>query len=613
MPKNQLAYKANLSRHSHDISATYASSLCAGPIVPQYFHILGPGDAIYFNANVFARLQNVITAFLGRLDLHVDYFFVPLQMMYTPFGQFFANTDDFVSNFFQSKSNLPNIVPSLSVFDSINTLAMPLENHYQFGNSSVYGDSVGKELMRLFDSLNYNPYSIFHSEFQTDLTKPTAAKVPDTLCTAPDVTPWLFAAYQCVYQNYEGFRNDAYEKRDINSYNFDDSYKSEVFRNYEMLRLRYCERYADYFTSLRPSPIAAVVNDYFGSINDEGGTYDKYLSIAADFLNTSMKDSAFTTTDINVEIGSNNQNFLASSVLGTFSNDSGNSGVSYVSAQNIRAIFALDKYARIYGRANKTYDDQMLAHFGVKIPHDVKHQLTHIRHDVLTLTSDPVYNTAITTNDGETTPLGEVGGQSQANASFDGDKFVAPVHGVFMAVAYLNVRPYYAATFSPLHVLPNRYDYPIPSFDNLGAQPLYDYTFDPVALGKSYRSRSKGWTNRYQAFKKKFDRVSSAFVSEYDLGMNEYSGANVYSPWVISRSAFPIFNNPNLSYDFDFMYLKTSPTDLNTIMVTPYDRDWKAEYYENPHLVFQTDPLLLDFHMQAKLVSWMSETGDIQL
>lgn len=611
MPKNQLAYKANLSRHSHDISATYASSLCAGPIVPQYFHILGPGDAIYFNANVFARLQNVITAFLGRLDLHIDYFFVPLQMMYTPFGQFFANTDDFVSNFFQTKNNLPNIVPSLSVFDTIKDLDLPLENHYQFGNTTLYGDSVGKELMRLFDALNYNSYSIFHSEFNTDLTKPTAAKVPDILCSAPDVTPWLFGAYQCIYQNYEGFRNDSYEKRDINSYNFDDSYQTTNFRNYQMLRLRYCERYADYFTTLRPSPIASIVNDYFDSNNESQDALRNYLNLSTKFLGVTEYDESPLITGVEEALGVPSNISIGSSVLGLFSVDKSN--VSYVSAQNIRAIFALDKYARIYGRANKTYDDQMLAHFGVEIPHDVKHQLTHIRHDVLTLTSDPVYNTAITTNDGETTPLGEVGGQSQANASFDGDKFVAPVHGVFMAVAYLNVRPYYAATFSPLHVLPNRYDYPIPSFDNLGAQPLYDYTFDPVALGTNYRSRSKGWTNRYQAFKKKFDRISSVFVSEYDINITPYEGANVYSPWVISRSAFPIIDDPNRTWSFNFMHLKTSPSDLDTIMVTPYDRDWKAEYYENPHLVFQTDPLLLDFHMQAKLVSWMSETGDIQL
>lgn len=74
MAKNRLDYQAQLSRHSHNISAGYTASITTGPIVPQYFHILGPGDTIYYQNRLFARLQDVVTAFLGEIDIHVDSF-----------------------------------------------------------------------------------------------------------------------------------------------------------------------------------------------------------------------------------------------------------------------------------------------------------------------------------------------------------------------------------------------------------------------------------------------------------------------------------------------------------------------------------------------------------
>ena len=100
MSKNRLDFRAQLSRHTHDVSAGYSSSLTTGPIVPQYYHVLNPGDTLYFDVHMFTRMQDVVTAFLGEVDVHLDAFFVPLQMLYTPFGQIYSQTDDFISSKF---------------------------------------------------------------------------------------------------------------------------------------------------------------------------------------------------------------------------------------------------------------------------------------------------------------------------------------------------------------------------------------------------------------------------------------------------------------------------------------------------------------------------------
>ena len=103
MAQNRLDYQAQLSRHPHPTSGGYAASLCTGAIVPQYFDILMPGDSVYYRTHMFARLQDLVTAFLGEIDLHLDYFFVPLQMLYTPSGQILTQTNDFLSSIYSDK------------------------------------------------------------------------------------------------------------------------------------------------------------------------------------------------------------------------------------------------------------------------------------------------------------------------------------------------------------------------------------------------------------------------------------------------------------------------------------------------------------------------------
>ena len=100
MSKNRLDFTANLGRHSHDVSQGFTSSLTTGAIVPQYFDILQPGEKIFYKTHMFCRFKDIPRPFLGEVSLHLDYFFVPATMLYTLFGQVFAQTDDVISDFY---------------------------------------------------------------------------------------------------------------------------------------------------------------------------------------------------------------------------------------------------------------------------------------------------------------------------------------------------------------------------------------------------------------------------------------------------------------------------------------------------------------------------------
>ena len=620
MSKNRLDFKANLSRHSHDVSAGYTSTMSCGMIIPQYFDILGPGDSIYYRTHMFARMQDVVTAFLGEVDLHIDYFFVPLQMIYTPFGQIFAQTDDFVTSLYSS----------MAAKDTFPTIGID----HSFGVNTAYSangvsefECEGKKIMRMLDAFDMNPYEVVHADFfPTGYTRPSTSPVTNDICYNPPIAPWIPCAYQAIYQKY--YRNDEFEKLDVDSYNVDTLYNaSGVTLNKKYFDLNWCQRPSDYFTKTRISPIASAVNRFgsSGQFPSNGGSLG-----TTDILD--KVDSFLTSKQFGIDNAAFGQNLMATPASNAFDNVSAkykdygaiNTGTYFslaLSAANIRALFAVDKFSRIYGRADKTYDDQILAHFGIEIPHDVKHDLTHLKHYHMVIQSDPIYgtaNTALADDSKFIGTIGQVGGQGQAVIDTDQEKFTAPVHGVFMAVAYVVTKPRYTNTFSKLHLCTNRLSFPIPEYDKLGAQPLYAFEFSRVFLQPDYNNQSfrpvrRGWQNRYQQFKEKYNRASIVFEKPKDIWNPSNSVDNIYSSWVVNRAPFEVEAPSTTSQFLDPIKFFENPHNLDSIMVRPYVSSWSNDYFATPHLIFQTDPLITEFMCFAKKVSWMSETGEPDL
>lgn len=594
MSKNRLDFTAKLQRHSHNVTAGLTSSIAPSMILPQYFDYLQPGDSIYYRTHMFARFQDITTAFLGQVDLHIDYFFVPMQMLFTPFGSYFANTNDPISSFIDTTN--------------VDSGALPygnMQNYFtdvKFDELSSRQDIVGvsdvalKGAWRLLDHLDYNPLCIFWNQ----VNPPFKAFVPVGFYAD-------LLAYQAIYQKF--YRNDEFERFDVSAFNVDSFYAdlqfSEVLMD-KLLTLRYHGRPDDYFTNVRFSPIASSINALYISRNRnavDGGnsqSLESMIKNVNDFLsggfqsNAALPFTAAGATYINSKASYMNN---AGASLTAYAKSSG-SGVEYFNAQAIRATFALDKYFRVYGRAGKTYDDQILAHFGVKVPHDVKHDLTHLKHYHMVLQADPILSTADTENGA----LGQVGGNVQSQLDTDEEKFTAPVHGVFMAVAYVLTRPRYILTCNRLHLISDVSQFPMPEFDKLGAQPMYGFEF-----GRPSSSNELLWMNRYQEWKQKYNRASITYAHDY----YPYYEANFFSPWVISRQ--PYFSVRDSSAAPSVSWFFEKPSALDCVMATKYNGEWSDEYGATPHLVCQTDPILTEYCCFAKKVSWMSPTGEPDL
>ena len=585
MAKNMAPVHRNqMSRHSHDVSQGYTTTLACGQLRPVYFDVLGPGDSVYYKTKAFARLQEVVTAFLGEVDVHLDYFFVPLQMLYTPFGQIFAQTNDVISdNFVGTERFSLDMFPTFSVKDFVDYRA----NNYKA--SQWFFECFGMATARMLDDFNLNPYAVCDDYQQQHATgqMPSEA-IPYALTHSPNITPWIPCAYQAIFNKY--FRNDAVERLDVPSYNFDSAYENGIIpaaRN--ILALRYSQRPSDYFTDVKVSPLYSAVNQFAasadGSQDTEGG---KKLTNVLQKVNQWLVGNntyAETSNDVNFGVDNSSYNYSQAEmyldgILPTTGNMSNAGSVfdqieSYSNASAIRTLFAVDKFLRVYGRAGKTYDDQILAHFGFEVPHDVKHDITHLGHNRFVITSEPVYSSSASP-DGSL--LGQVGGQGSAGIETDGDKFTAPVHGVFMCIVHAVTKPRYQNTFSKLHLLTDRLSFPIPEFDKLGMQPMFAYEAQPIFFDAEIDSTIRiGWQYRYEQFKRKYNRVSLAYNTALpaSLGADDQPmsmqgvGANAFNPWVLSREAF------NYSNSFDGY----QPDELN---FASYDNLSRNTFYERP-------------------------------
>lgn len=583
-------YQARMPKQPHDTSRSIAFTASTGMELPVYYDMLHLGDELHFNGNLFARLNPLFTAALAEIDLHVDYFFVPLSVMYTPAPSLFYQTDDLVSSAFDKETLVKDRFPVLDVDDILSTIggspqAASLADRGSLPVTTF--DCSGKAALRLADLLDYNPVPIVE---------------PTLTGGNPTTTPWFLAAYHACHQLY--FRNDDRELKDY-VYNFDKFYNGSITSHVKWFGLNYVNAYKDYFTSVKVSPIGSSVSmlngsnswDLLSQVNSflfEGDHYTRIQNNGNGSYN--VNDNILTTTGVQDNSG----------VSSTYPNGA-------LNAANIRQLFMVDKLLRVVGRADKNYESQFLAHFGVKIPHDVLHNITHIGHDMCTLSPSPVISSANTFDGSNGSALGEVGGQGQVSLNGKKRNFSAPCHGVFMAIFHAIPRWRYQAGVSKLHDLSDPMKFWQPEYDRKGMQPLFHYEASPVTIS----STRLGWQFAYEQFKRKFDKASIAFRGV----PSDFTSVNAYSPWVLSKFPFTLptanWNTPSSLFYYDFY---ATPHDLDGIMQVPYQSTWidwgtipETQRRNNMHLLYQTDPFILDYRCQVKKVNFMSEFGEPEL
>lgn len=592
-------YRARMPRHPHDLSQSTTLTAAPAMLLPCYYHMLHGGDKVQLRGSISAFLNPIVKPSLGTIDIHVDYFFVPLTVMYTPASSIFYQTDDLLSSLFHSSDLHNESFPRFNIDNScamIKGLYSSLNANMRFAGIEYPNDSFdcfGRSAARLMDLFDYNFASLFEEVSFTRTHNPTS-------------TPWFLAAYHAIYELYGGYRNSDREKKSY-VYNFDKYFEdNSPFSDPDFLCIHYVDAYKDYFNSIKVSPIGSSVS-MLSNLNDTAQSnpwnilnkVDSYLFDGSFYRSTDGNGYAVNDADA-VSIGSDNE----------------------VTASSIRQLFMVDKLLRVLGRADKNYESQFLAHFGIKIPHDVMHNITHIGHDMFEMNPEPTVSMADTFNGTTGSSLGEIGGKAYTRGAGKTRTFEAPFHGVLMAIIYYQPRFRYYAGVNKLHDLSSPDKFWQPEFDEKGMQPVFSYEVSRGSQDFSLYNERLGWQFAYEQFKRKYDRVTVAFRYTNSEGI---VGTNSYAPWVLNKTPFmktklggyaePISeeSDPQIfhSDDPNPISFKSLATDLNGIVEVPYLPTWINDLeYGNAESLFYRDPMIIDFHMMCKISNFMSEYGE---
>ena len=599
-------FKANLPRQSHVLSHNFDFTATTAHLNPIFHTIVSPGDTIKLGFDFNLRTQPLEAAAFARLKCHTEYFFVPMSLLYQPFDQvYYGISDQFSSALsYGSSRNFP-------VWDFRNAIALLYTNRGSdvpnaLTNST--GESIGQSAIRLFDLLGYNPMGISHQDSE------------GTTYYTPQVFPYPILAYNCIYQYY--YRLDTREVFDAASFNWDAFVGTTTVPVtsfspllYSLMHYRPLDN--DYFTDIKVSPIVDVLNlgqktsfnlaqSWLTRTNNLRGSVLSSGSIGQDSVNANINaPTGLNYNDPNTHIQTNFgfvSNNVDSSVVHTVIPINGQD----INTANIRALFANEKLWSITGRAKKNYDDQTLAHFGFKVPHDVKHQISCFGHDTSDIAIGEVISTASTSG----APLGEIAGKGYARQGSSKHSFTAPCHGVVMAIFSVVVDHNYEAGIAKENCVVGVNDLFQPEYDHLGMQPLFGYEtnyFDyPSSLSDGDPLDVLGWQYRYEQWKRRFNRVSGAFRNTTG-SLKSWSPS--YMPYVGNQFSTGTTKPGNVSNLESYQYFSNYPTDLNQIMLAQYQSTWSTSYesYTGWSAVYDNDPFVVNGYINAVLVSCMSD------
>lgn len=596
--------QAQLSKSSHDLSHTYDYTSSTGMILPLVHDLLNPGESIQCKIDLSdTRTMPLQAAAYLDLDLHVDYFFVPMDMIFSNFNSFIYRIKEYYSSANFPHDNLPLMILANYKDDIYNSYSQKVIT----GAQGTLFDDLAKGSTRLFEHLGYGSLRTGVQTFN------------------PNVFPYALCAYNAIYQYY--FRNDEYEPLNQACYNLDNVVLSSVtlfneqnISSRDFCSLRYRDKYHDYFTRVKSSPIVSANNviDYASSLSLAKSWLTREEPISG---SNTLIDGYFgtsTSSPDSVNPVNARTNFGFRNIMVASQNFALNG--TDINTANLRALFANEKLWTITGMNRKQYDAQTLAHYGYDVPVDVMHQCQHIGHHLYQVHVGEVISTSGTA----TQPLATVAGKGYAFENKDGAiKFTAPCHGVFMAVYSSAIHRNYFNNFRKENAVASWQDFYQPEFDHLGMQPLFRYESLQDNLDDSTSSPSNlngaeilGWQYRYEQFKCRYDRASMAFASGLRNNPTDTPFYGPFSSWAPSELAFDssyLINNVWQPSGYWRYVLKENPCELNHIMAVAYDpvyytpaESQTLNYYTNPWQLYATDPLVHHAFVDYKKLSTMS-------
>lgn len=572
---------SNPSYEGFDLSHWVNFTSSVGQILPIHWDLLIPGDKVSLRSAMKTRLLPMNSASPISLTEHIDYYFVPLECLYSLFPSLLSDTNEDASSTMFDVARFRDGIPMGKMKEVRNLIT-------SYGTSAGGEDTAGFDYKfrgsaRLIEFFKYGKLpNIKDSETGED---------------ALAVNFLLAQAYQAVWQYY--FRDDKRITFDSSYFNVDKFYSTlEIGANdaLKFFDLKYRPWKKDPYTIVSPSPLGGnqSFNHFSGDVED-----NQFSHFVKQWLSSTSGIKVAQVSNANGYSGNIGEpsNPVNSGTDVTFSNRTAEFD-DRQSLQQHRIAQAIEKLSAIWMQSGKNYKDMMSNLFGVKVRDDWSKPIYIGSHSNIITINEEVAN--MTTGSGSPdsgtfepyTNAGDITGRgfgaSDNSKSID---FKSERHGILLALYSCVPDAVYSEDAVDMF---NRYSkrnsFPFPQTDELGEQPLFDWEIHSTLSDNNIL----GWLPRFHELKLKENRVYGAFrkslkywIPSHDW---EMSTNNVYRAFYIN----PNYLNPIMLQEYNKAL--PTPPEGEEIDWGKYDR-------------FEQDPLMHFFYIEEHKGSKMSSYG----
>lgn len=415
----------------------YCATMDFGYLYPILCLDVVPGDRFRFGNEILVNTATMASPVYGRIDARVDYFFVPYRLLWSDWRDFITGGEDGqASPTFPSILPYMGVVPVGSIYDY-----MGIPPTTQFGEEQNGGTTVPKEG---FSVLPFRAYNFIWNEFYRNQN----------------------------YQDEAPFRTSS----DTNGENLDYKLLSRCWR-------------PDYYTSMLPTPQRGA--DVSIPVTGEGSLYADLPTVNIPLSGTEEENRTIVHTqnhgDNDLEFTNRtnpSENLLKSGIynqsqqgvplqidVSKHTRAQGNvegeiEGLG-VSINDLRRANAVQVWLERNMRAGARYVEQILSHFGVRVPDYRLDRPEHIGGFSKPIQVNQMQQLSQTTDDSY---LGELGGRGFMYGTGATRKYRVEEHGVILGILNLQPRAMYSQGLPRYFSKRDKFDFYFPEFANLGEQ-----------------------------------------------------------------------------------------------------------------------------------------------
>ena len=383
---------------------------------------------------------------------------------------------------------------------------------------------------------SFSSSSFYNSEY--------SLKFELSLTSSPNLSILPLLAYHKIVNDFYRLRNwQSYQSWTSNidyitpSSNMDIMHYFQdedlTFVNFNMFDLEYSNLPIDYFLGVLPRPQYGEES----AVPVSGGLPDTVSVSSPKFTTSSpvVSDSPVvagtgSSTSFALKVGTSNINGM------NFKFDPASVPTSSeFKISSLRSAIALQKYKEIQNSNDWSFEEQILAHFGVKPSCDI-HKSRFIGGSDATIDINPQINQALS---GDSMPeIKAIGtGTLSCECKFKSDSY-GIIIGIYRCIPQLD--------YAHVGIDRNLYktsstDFPLPELDSIGMQTQYRSEIVAPSVGHSYdntsfdMSQTYGYAPRYAELKTSYDRFDGGFNGAYSDWVTGLD-SNYFSNWL---STFP--------------------------------------------------------------------------